>query len=524
MQGMHCQSASQEEWSALMDAIRCVGKDIAVYEHSVASAKEFFSRSDFDFNESPPQFRHVDDANECIQRLWSVCSRLTDQQQLIRDRIEKDSTNSSRPPSTDSIAAKADRYRANHQKHIPTGRQQGAQPGHKGSGRHLKPTSTVDDVIVCSAPEHCEQCQITLVDQKIARRKQVSYLKSKYLTVTEFQVMKARCKSCRRIYCGELPVGTPKGAFGSCVLSVIAMLTGRYRLSKRQVKACLYDLFGLKISVGAISTAEKAVSESLSTVALEVHEALKSSYLAHADETTHYHKHQLRWMWLLSNENLAYISTHRYRNGEMARCLLGDIGQQIWVTDRYGVYGFLPKKQHQYCWSHLKRDIKAIIDHPDEEHAKIGNRLEGVRRAIFDEYHWWQENSPNNPLLAKTKPYLRQFRSILRNGLLLSGEKTAGFCRNLITNWRKLWNFLGNEKIPPTNNHGERVLRHNVLWRKLSLGTQSNRGDRYVERISTVQLSCRLQGRDLLLFLQTALNCFWSGQDPPSLLSNLVNK
>lgn len=86
------------------------------------------------------------------------------------------------------------------------------------------------------------------------------------MLIKEFQVIQARCNVCRRVCYGELPPETPKGSLGSCVLSIISMLTGRYRLSKRQVKACLYDLFGLKLSVGTISNAEKEVSEAIKPI------------------------------------------------------------------------------------------------------------------------------------------------------------------------------------------------------------------------------------------------------------------
>lgn len=518
MQGRHDQSASQTEWSAFLAAIDQVKKDMAAYDRRVALGETDVSQQDLDFNHSAPQFHHLDDANEFIQRLWSVCANLSDQQQLIRDRIEKDSSNSSRPPSSDSIATKVDRYNTNHEHYIPTGKKQGAQIGHKGHGRHLKPSAEVDEVIICPVPEHCPACQSKLIEHQVSRRKQVAYLKDKFLLIKEFQILQARCCACHRLCYGELPPETPKGSLGSCVLSIISMLTGRYRLSKRQVKACLYDLFGLKLSVGTISNAEKEVSAAIKPIVSEVHQALKASFLNHSDETTHYHKHQLRWLWLLANDRLAYLCIHRYRNSEIAHCLLGESGSSIWVTDRYSVYYFLPQKQHQYCWAHLKRDIQEIMDNPDKVHARLGRRLDKIRLAIFKEYKDWQEYHSNQLLSVKMKQHLKAFRKALWAGLKLKGQKTANFCRHLLKNWRKCWNFLGNPKIPPTNNHAERMLRHNVIWRKLSLGTHSDRGDRYVERISTVQLSCHLQGRDLLSFLESALNCFWSGHDPPSLL------
>lgn len=67
--------------------------------------------------------------------------------------------------------------------------------------------------------------------------------------------------------------------------------------------------------------------------------------------------------------------------------------------------------------------------------------------------------------------------------------------------------------------HGERMLRHCVLWRKVSLGTQSIRVDRYVERISTASQTCRLQGKHLYTFLMDAFQAWWEGTVPPTLIN-----
>lgn len=507
------------DWSAFMKAAGQVAQEVARYKDRVASSFNKLSALSFEATESAPRFEHLDDANECIERLWSKCRELTEKQQRLRERVEKDSRNSSRPPSSDSLYSKLIRYQCREQK-PGSQRKQGAQPGHKGVGRGLLPVSKVDEVRVCAAPSHCLECGSACFNPQLSQRKQVAYLKEKRLTITEFQIYRVRCGHCLRVYRGTLPPGTPSGSLGACVLSVIGTLTGRYRLSKRQVAACLLDLFGLKVSIGTISNAEKTVSDSLSEVVLEVHEALKWSPMLHVDETPHYHRHQLRWLWLIANERFAYFTIHRHRSRETAECLLyGKKEDAFWVTDRYSAYYFLPKKQHQYCWSHLKRDIQAMKDHSNPHQSRIGRRLEVLRRLIFREVRRSQAEVGSMTLGRKLRFYLKQFRRTLGQGRDLPRESGGGLCRHLIRNWRRAWNFLQDKKIPATNNHAERLLRSNVLWRKLTLGTQSDRGDRYVERISTVQLSCHLQGKPLLSFLKEALQNHWLGKDPPSLLA-----
>jgi transposase len=114
---------------------------------------------------------------------------------------------------------------------------------------------------------------------------------------------------------------------------------------------------------------------------------------------------------------------------------------------------------------------------------------------------------------------MKAFRHVLRTGLQLDKTPTSGFCRNLIRDWQCLWHFLRRAEVAPTNNHGERLLRHCVIWRKLSHGTQSENGNRYVERISTVNMTCRLQKKHLPTFITKAVQAFWEGTTAPSLIT-----
>jgi transposase len=77
-----------------------------------------------------------------------------------------------------------------------------------------------------------------------------------------------------------------------------------------------------------------------------------------------------------------------------------------------------------------------------------------------------------------------------------------------------MWVFLDEEGVTPTNNHAERVLRFAVLWRKRSLGTKSDKGDRWVERILSLRQTCRVRGRQTFPVLVEAMTCYFKGHQP----------
>jgi transposase len=106
-------------------------------------------------------------------------------------------------------------------------------------------------------------------------------------------------------------------------------------------------------------------------------------------------------------------------------------------------------------------------------------------------------------------------------GLLLRGYFKAclyGFCKELWEHRERLWVFVDSEGIEPTNNAAEQALRHAVIWRKLSFGTQSASGSHFVERMLTVIETCRRQNRNVYAWLTDAIQARLAGQPSPSLL------
>ena len=88
-------------------------------------------------------------------------------------------------------------------------------------------------------------------------------------------------------------------------------------------------------------------------------------------------------------------------------------------------------------------------------------------------------------------------------------------CNELYDHRQWLWTFLDHEGVEPTNNGSERALRHAVIWRKLSFGTQSASGSRFVETMLTVIETCRQQHRNVFAFVTTAVEAHLAGQPGP---------
>lgn len=109
----------------------------------------------------------------------------------------------------------------------------------------------------------------------------------------------------------------------------------------------------------------------------------------------------------------------------------------------------------------------------------------------------------------------------LLDGLANGSDKLSGLCDSLLETFDKLWTFSRVHGMEPTNNLAERDLRKLVVWRKKSLGTRSDRGQRFVERVTSVAETAKRHGQNVLRFIQDAVANFFAGQPAPHICENL---
>src|SRR5437762_11369932 len=171
-------------------------------------------------------------------------------QERVREleaRLGQTSANSSRPPSSDPPQVPA------RPKAPPSGRKRGGQPGHRGAYRVLLPIEQVDAVVMV-VPEVCRHCGQRIPDTAARRRTrvwrhQVVELLPLAVRVTEYQMAARRCPVCGVRTRADLPAGVPRRPFGARLTAVVALLSGRYRLSRREVRQLLQDLWEVKLSL-----------------------------------------------------------------------------------------------------------------------------------------------------------------------------------------------------------------------------------------------------------------------------------
>jgi transposase len=198
--------------------------------------------------------------------------------------------------------------------------------------------------------------------------------------------------------------------------------------------------------------------------------------------------------------------------------MLGETFSGILNSDRWSAYNWVPVFSRQLCWSHLLRDFQAFVERGGES-QRIGEAILAQSGLMFEWWHRVRDGTLTRATFqANMKPVQQKVGELLRQGTACAHDKTPGTCRDILKREEALWTFVHVEGVEPTNNLGERQVRHGVLWRKMCFGTQSEAGSRFAERIMTVVATLKQQQRNVLDYLTEACDATNWGRPAPSLL------
>jgi len=451
-----------------------------------------------------------------IVQLMAIIEKQSARIAALEEQVRRSSSNSSKPPSVDGPEHKPKRQRKS------SGRKPGGQPGHQRNMRVLEPTAKAAKVVPC-IPEHCEKCKRKLHGRDLSpQRHQVFELPKFEPTFDEYQLHAIGC-GCGHVTRGKLPPDVPRGAFGPGVVAVVALLMGVYRLSKRMVPDLMLDVFNLRMSVGAVVGCQQLASEAVAASVDEAKEHVIEQPIKYADETgwREGSKRTRAWLWTASTRSVVVFMVHPRRNADAAKALLVKAAG-ILVSDRYGAYSWWPDRLRQLCWAHINRDMLAI--------AERGGQSEFVGKSLMEEiermFHWWHSVRDGTLKRRSFEVYMRslriRFEAVLDVGKASDHPKTAKTCANLLKHACSLWTFVRVAGVEPTNNSAEQAIRHAVILRKISYGTHSKMGSRFIERILTVHGTLRRQQRNILIFLRDACTAKLHHAGSPSLLPLMV--
>jgi transposase len=409
-------------------------------------------------------------------------------------RTRKNSHNSSKPPSSDPPFARKKRKK----KESP--RKKGGQKGHEPHQQQiLDPNKSY-----WLPPKQCS-CGHSNFDSKQLQpfyvHQQIELPKIE-LNVSHYILQKCDCPNCGKTVKAKLPPEVSTG-YGARFTALIGELSGIKAMSRNDIKQLCESVFGISIATGTIQKIVDRNSEAISPVYDRIGQIARSSWCNYIDETSWFKGHDLHWLWAMVNEHIAFYRIDPHRSKAAFEELIQE-WKGILVSDGYGLY---QKWVHrQTCLAHLIRKADALAERKKTDLRRFGEIIAAWLRQLVN--------------FAKEPPDSQQWSDfytffLYTVSLWEADDTEAGkLARQINREIDNLWVFLDHEGVEPTNNRAERALRFGVLWRKRSLGTQSEKGNRWVERILSLKETCRLKAKATFPVLIDCVNSYFHKKQP----------
>lgn len=435
--------------------------------------------------------------------------RLTARVEELLAQLGRNSGNSSKPPSTDAPWNVKRRPPS-----APSGKKRGGQPGHEGHKRVMQPATDEFDVHAVQ----CEHCGAALDATTIMEGEAWLHQLVELVAAAEVRNYHLHVHQCG---CGKrtrapLPEGVTPTVAGPRLQAVITTLIARYGLSRADVHEALDQIFGVKLSVGAIHEVTDRAAQATSPAVEDIGSQIQASPSKHCDETGWRHGGELAWLWVVTNHMGAYFRIDPKRSREAFLRLLPKL-EGVIHTDRWRVYDIIAKELRQLCHAHLRRDKQALIDFGPT--AAIGKALLAASDALFHEWHRFMRGELDRPALqAAMAPVQEKWRELLEQAATHPHKKARNLGRDLQKHWVSLWTFLEHDGVVPTNNHAEGTIRQPGLLRKTNGGTYSELGAEFVGNLQSVIATAKCQDVRLVEWLQSVFEVWWRPVKLPMLL------
>ncbi|MGY0715133.1 IS66 family transposase [Azospirillum argentinense] len=437
----------------------------------------------------PPRYRLSDAEKDALlgeqaALIERLAARIAELEALV-GKPKKTSANSHLPPSQDGPGDKA-RKAKRHRK---------PRPSRPGVARPLAPDP---DRTERRLAEECPHCQVALpaVGQRCRHRYDHIDLPEVRPVVTRVELFGGRCGSCGRRYRAEPPgallPGTP---FVPGIRSLLAYLHHSHHVSFERLARMLNELFGLRISEGAIANAFRRMGAALDTAREAITAKLLSASIIASDETTTRVNGVTHWQWVFHSDAAVRHTIAPSRSRAVAAAVLGEHQPAVWISDRYAGQQELGRV-HQVCLAHVLRDVQYAIDCGDSV----------VAPKIRDHLRWAIRVGKRRPDLKDSTLAAYAAKAERRLDALLGVPAAHPAGRELqrqVKAWRgKFFVFLGDRRVPPTNNGSEQEIRPSVIFRTVTNGFRSDWGPGIHAGYRSVTGTARRQGQSAWTAIQ----------------------
>lgn len=436
---------------------------------------------------------------ERISELEAIIHSQAEKIAELEKRLNKNSGNSSKPPSSDGFRKPPKPVSLREQGK----RSSGGQKGHRGET--LKQVSAPDHVVVHTLTQ-CTECQKNLTQEPVqgVLKRQVFDIPAPCVEVTEHRAEIKYCDECQKKVISPFPASVKAPTqYGHGVRSWVIYYQNQHFIPEDRLQQLFIDMYHLPLSTASIATFNAEAYQSLEGFEEEVLRLAKEAPVKNLDETSCRIEAKTQWLHTLSTSRCTY-----YHVSAKRKSLIEGISG-VAVHDHWRPYYQLPDVEHALCNQHHLRELKAV--HEQDKEAWAGNMTKLLRMMLRCRHRYGDKHIPHRHLVRLETIYDHLvnealawheslpplvFRKILR------GRPKQRTGHNLLLRLKhhkhEVLRFLYNPLVPFTNNDAERDLRMMKCKQKISGGFRSFRGAQHFARIRGFISTARKQEWNIL--------------------------
>ena len=410
----------------------------------------------------------------------------------LKSRLNSNSNNSSKPPSSDGYQKRPAFPKTGNGK-------QGGQTGHKG--RTLNQVNNPGNMVTCS-PVSCS-CGHTFTNAEtvFAEKRQVFDLPEPRLEVTEYRIFKAMCPVCGLAHRGSAPEGVRAPVqYGNRAKAYATLLNVHFKLPFKKVQLLFEDLFGYPINESSVYSASMQCYEKLSESERIIRARVTAQEVVHADETGMRVAGKLHWLHTATSQLYTYLFVHANRGLkalESEKSVLGNFKGWL-VHDCWSSYFKFDGLSHSICGAHILRELEGLIENHKSQWAKAFKTfLMEVYKMPFEERLKQREHIiAEYKLICETgeneePPPIK----IPRKRGRYQRTKGRNLVERLTDHQSAVLAFAFNRNVPFTNNLAERDIRPAKVKQKISNCFRTVTGAHIYARIESFVSTARKNDR-----------------------------
>lgn len=433
------------------------------------------------------------------------------------DRLSKNSSNSSKPPSSDIVKPDRAQKRRDKKKRVC-----GGQLGHPRYERRPFNPEEITEKFAYTLTS-CPDCGGKLVKQDKEQSRVIHQVEIRQdpLDRIEHTACGYWCEKCQKIHHAAIPLEIKReGLFKENLSATVCFLKFVGAMSLSGIKKYLLEVYGEKVTKGYLCKVIQKGSKALEQTYNEMFAMLRNEQLVNADETGHNKiDGQRHWVWVFRTPLYAMFKISPSRGSNVLIDVLGTEFNGVLGCDYFSAYRKYMNDfsvQVQFCLAHLIRDVKALVDSHDKSLCIYGNKVLDALRDLFHVIH--QRDSMSTEKFAEVLECKKKNVIKAATGYVPARSEAQNLADRFRKHGESYFTFITTPEIDPTNNCAEQAIRFVVMYRHVSQGTRSEKGSIACERFFTVVASCAMQGRSTFQFIKDAFHRYFNDLPPPSLI------